>query len=81
MSYLLGTFKPWADANNIKLTKDDIFHIQRRIGHFSRIEQRNILKLYVNEWRIGVSECNDEIRKMNAGRARANNWMRENFEK
>jgi hypothetical protein len=70
-------FEPYCQSIGIVLLQEDLRYITEALRHIARNEHRSVLKRYTEEWVIGVSECNDRCKEVNAGRYRANIWLRE----
>ena len=69
-------FKDKLIINNITLLRDDEKFIKALLQTQCKSRYKILLNGYVKEWRKGRDECANNIRKDNAGRFRANTWLR-----
>ncbi len=62
--------------NQLKI-KDDREYVYRELRKYPTEFWLRIIKGYVEKWRQGVDEEKVSYRKQNAGRKKANIWLRE----
>ena len=72
------TFTEYCIANNIKLQPQDIAFIKKQLKHIPKASHKDVVKRYTEIWVEvrGETESPIEARKTNAGRYRANTWLR-----
>lgn len=66
-----------ASKHNIQLKNFDLNWVRKNLYDVPFPFRRQVMHLYIESWAEGMRACNDEIKKMNAGRAAANKWLRE----
>ncbi len=71
------TFTDYAASKGLVLLRDDLNFIRGRLQNTPKEQRIAILRRYVDEWCIGVIECENAVKKANAGRFRANTYLRE----
>ena len=62
--------------NELTLRDDRTFVRQMLLGAYGK-DRLTLVDLYFNEWRKGVESEPIEVKKENAGRRRANTWLRQ----
>lgn len=57
--------------------REDKEYVMRQLGKYPSDYWPKIMKGYVQQWREGVDSEELQFKKQNAGRVRANTWLRE----
>lgn len=70
------TFVSYAESKGIYLLRDDLKFIKRCVNGIKNEQIPIILRRYVDEWCLGMQECESVVKRQNEGRKAANFYLR-----
>lgn len=70
-------FTDYAASKGLVLLRDDLKFIRSRLQDMPKELRIVILRRYIDEWVLGMQECDNAVKKANAGRFKANTYLRE----
>lgn len=70
-------FSDYANAKGLKVLREDLTFIRKRLPNVPHKLHRAILRNYVEQWLSGMAKCTDALRTQNAGRSAANEYLLE----
>jgi hypothetical protein len=71
------TLVSYAESKGIYLLRDDIKFIKQCVNGLQNEQIRTILRRYIDEWSLGMQECESVVKRQNEGRKAANKYLRE----
>ena len=69
-------FTDYARSQGCELLKDDLNFIKQRIEGLPLASKITLTRRFVDEWRKGMAECQNPVKRQNEGRRAASIFLR-----